>query len=197
MQNRAEDRFWGLGKSGKMTYRNNGVTPLSRVPLLSKNKRPSCWLGCQGSWDRKGGSDPFLRPWVPQHLWQSSWGQPPAWEVIDLPLTVRGQHAPMWKITCNPSTVTEELPLCPPPHCAPELRLGSKDRVTMSPNAMVPFWANTPKHAVSLRDHYSPPRTVCEPMWPGEGGKTAPQWQFLQALQRFTFFGQVNESLFW
>lgn len=35
-----------------------------------------------------------------------------------------------------------------------------------------------------------------EPMWPGGGGKKAPQWPFLQAFQRFTFLWTSQQEPF-
>lgn len=40
---------------------------------------------------------------------------------------------------------------------------------------LMPWWlSEAPKHAVSLRDHCSPPGAVCEPGCPGKGGKEPP-----------------------
>lgn len=47
-------------------------------------------------------------------------------------------------------------------------------RVTMSLDAMMPFWVNISKHAMSYSGHHSSPRAVCETAWPEEGGERAP-----------------------
>lgn len=66
-------------------------------------------------------------------------------------------------------------------------------RVTMSLKAMVPFWVNTPKHAISCKGHYSSPRAVCELCALKRVGKELPV-TIPSSPQRFPAFSSLPWS---